>query len=110
MASGGKTAGYLYFNSTDLKLGPWEFAPCSRRQLSDVLPKDGRCEFYGKEHPKGTNVFGADWGENAILVYQGQLLLARQAKAPGIVYALKLKSQEGQQVHVDYVKLNLSTH
>ena len=108
LANGGETAGYLYFNSTDPMLGPWEFAPCSRKQLSEVLPKDGRCEFYGKDHPNGTNVFGTDWDPNALLVYKGQLLLARQAKAPGIVYALKLKSQEGQQVQVDYVKLNLS--
>ena len=105
--SDGGDAGYLYFSATDTKRGEWEFAPCTRQNLIEVRPEDGLCEFYGRAHPKGTNIFGEGWGENAILVNQGQLLLAREANEPGIVYALKIKNRGRQSVQVECLEMSL---
>jgi hypothetical protein len=105
-----KKSGYIYFNSTDVKRGAWEFALCPRGQLNQVLPEDTRREFYGKDHHNGTNAFGEQWRKNSILVYCGELLFARQVKEPKTVYALKLKKQEGSRIQVEYLEMNLTDH
>lgn len=97
--------GYLYFAASDLKCGPWEFARCSRTELSQVEKRDSQCAFYGEGHPQGRIVFGGNWFTNAVRLDEGELLLLRQQDEPQVVYALKLKQQEGLRVAVDYLEL-----
>jgi len=102
-------SGYLYFDATDLKRGAWEFAPCASTQLSQVHEDNARCDFYGHGHPKGTNAFGENWRNRTIIVHKGGLLLLRQANLPQIVYAMKLKNQDGNKLKVDYLEMHLPT-
>jgi len=100
-------SGYLYLNSTDVKRGAWEFAPCQRLELTEVTLADAQGEFYGKGNLNGTNAFGQNWRTNVLVVQLGDLLLARQAKQPKTVYALKVADQKGDKVHVRYLEIKL---
>jgi len=105
----GAESGYLYCSSDDLKQGPWEFAPCSARKLSEVRPTDTRRKFYGGGDTNGANAFGQNWlqQENAIRVHVGDLLFARQANKPAVVYLIRLKSQESMKVQVEYLEMRI---
>jgi hypothetical protein len=101
--------GYLYFwKPEDMNLGVWEFAPSMRKELNDVSLEDVQCEFFGKGSPNGTNVFGAKWQGNAIQVTEGEVVLARLAQKPKIVYALKIQEQNLEKVRVKILEIDHS--
>jgi hypothetical protein len=77
----------------------WEFALSSRARLEDVTREDLRCEFYGMNDPRGTNVFGpryqgvftrTAWEEHAIRVADGQVFFARLVTNRSTMYAIQL--------------------
>ena len=73
----------------------WEFALTSKSHFSEVTREDLRCEFYGMDDPRGTNVFGAAWGGSSILVPEGQVFFARLVSDRSVVYAVRLAKQDG---------------
>lgn len=99
--------GYLYFyDSHQPSLPPvWEFAPCARKELSEVTSEDLRCDYYGAGNLNGTNVFGKRWGKRAITVKAGEIVLARLVKSPGMIYPIKVQEQTGDKVRVEFKEM-----
>jgi len=73
----------------------WEFALTSKRQLSEVTRADLRCEYYGMDDPRGTNVFGEAWHESSIFVPERQVFFARLVSDRSVVYVVRLAKQGG---------------
>jgi hypothetical protein len=73
----------------------WEFALTSKRHLTEVTREDLRCEFYGMDDPRGTNVFGTAWYGSSILVPEGQVFFARLVSDRSVVYVVRLAKQDG---------------
>lgn len=98
------TGGYLCFNT---EAGPWEFALCSKRDLKEVSKKDLQNQFVGeKDLVKGYNVFGRlGYNEDSINVITREIILARLAKKPGMVYALKIRRRENDTVWVSVMEI-----
>ena len=116
-------SGWLYFHQPESNVSHvyiWEFAPCSRLNLSDVTRVDlGRAQFVrAHETNQIQAAFNADfWVETnarlsvgglAIPVREGQIVLARLMSAPQTIYALKFKNQVGANswggIGVDYLQ------
>lgn len=93
-------SGYLYFNEP--LTNTWEFAQCKRRELSEVTQEDVSCDFYGARHPMGSTVFGENWRTNALVVYDGEFVLARLVKNPTVVYELKLRLLDLRNLRIQY--------
>ena len=93
--------GYLYFN---MGVGPWEFAPTSKRDLKKLSKEDLQCEFFGEKDANGPKVFRGQWFTSGIQVSTGQIVLARLAKKPRIVYALKIRRQDSDAVRVSVLE------
>ncbi len=114
-ASSKERNGYIYMRDQRPSGGNrplWEFALSPKRRLSDVTEDDLRGEFYGMGDPRATNVFGAAWERAAILVPEGQIVLARLAADRSTVYVIRLAKQGGTQsgrgtMRVEYV---VATH
>ncbi len=91
--------GYIYMRDEDPHGGNkplWEFALTTKHRLSEVTRDDLRCEFYGMDDPRGTNIFGAAWTDGAaILVPEGQVFFARLVKDRSTIYVIYLAKQGG---------------
>jgi hypothetical protein len=108
-STGGSAGGYLYFwKPEDMDIGVWEFAPSTRKELNDVSLEDVQCEFFGKGNPNGTNVFGAHWQSTAIQINEGEVVLARLAHEPKIIYALKIQEQNLEKVRMYILEIDHS--
>jgi hypothetical protein len=90
--------GYIYMRNQEPSGGNkplWEFALTTKRRLSEVTRDDLRCEFYGMDDPRGTNIFGAAWDSATILVPEGQVFFARLVVDRSVIYVIHLAKQEG---------------
>jgi hypothetical protein len=90
--------GYIYMRNPLPSGGNqplWEFALTPKRRLSEVTREDLRCEYYGMDDPRGTNVFGAAWSGAAILVPEGQVFLGRLVTNRSVIYIIRLGRQRG---------------
>jgi hypothetical protein len=96
---GWSLGGHIYMSNPNSNDPLWEFALSSRKRLRDVTREDLRCEFYGMNDPRGTNVFGprytgpntrTAWEEHAIRVPDGQVFLARLVTNRSTVYVIQL--------------------
>lgn len=73
----------------------WEFALTPKRHLSEITRNDLKCEFYGMNDARGSQVFGAAWNGATILVPEGQVFFARLKSNPSTIYVIKLSKQTG---------------
>lgn len=93
-SAGGAAGGYLY---CDLMSGPqplWQFAPCDKTNLIDVMPQDFLTAFVSKgDKTNGLAAFGTNWLKHGIRVRRGQIILARLVSDPARVYALEIAEQ-----------------
>jgi hypothetical protein len=94
-SSGGYRHGYLYFGARygSGRVPVWEFAPCSKANLSEITSQDLPARFVAhNDKTNGPASFGTNWlwkgGGGAIRVNQGDMILARPAADPASVYAL----------------------
>lgn len=114
--------GWLYFTQPGADDPLWEFAPCSRSNLTGLRPVDFDAEFVQKgDTDKITAAFDAasrlegtarrPLSGRAIPVKEGQVVLARLIDAPRTVYAIKLFDQRGTEdwgsISVEYVEIEL---
>jgi hypothetical protein len=53
--------------------------------------------FTAKNDPRGTNVFGTNWGGSTIIVPEGQIFFARLVTNHSTVYIIRLAKQGGTQ-------------
>ena len=56
---------------------------------------DLRCEFYGMGDPRGSHVFGTNWGGHTILVPEEQVFFARPTTNRSVVCVIQLLKQAG---------------
>jgi hypothetical protein len=91
---GGPNTGWLYFH------GGWAFAPCAETNLLAVtsVPTD----FYNATDSARPSKFGSEAGTNAIHVWAGEVLYARNAEETNCVYILDLARQENNKLTVHY--------
>jgi len=99
---GWSLGGHIYLDAPEpsARNAPrWEIALSGRPRLRDVTREDLRCEFYGVNDPRGTNVFGprdtgptsrTAWEEHAVRVPDGQVLMARLVTNRSTVYVIQL--------------------
>jgi hypothetical protein len=96
---GWSLGGHIYMSNPDSNDPLWEFALSSRKLLKEVTRDDLRCEFYGINDPRGTNVFGPPysgvftgtaWEGHAIRVADDQLFFARLVTDRSMMYAIQL--------------------
>jgi hypothetical protein len=73
----------------------WEVALSPKPRLADVSSADLNTEFYGLNDPRGANVFGTNWNGSALVVPEGQVLIARLATNHSVVYVIRLAKQGG---------------
>ena len=74
----------------------WEVALSNRRDLSEVRTTDLKCEFYGKNDPRGSSVFGTNWGGHSLrCIPEGQVFFARLRTNRSVVYAIQIDQQKG---------------
>jgi hypothetical protein len=97
----------------------WEFAPCSRASLHDLVVEDFDTEFLRYGDPRIESIFGTDLRLKAvgamngrgIMVREGQIVLARLVHPPHLLYAIKLTDQKGTwdrgSIRIEYVEINL---
>jgi hypothetical protein len=92
-----KHSGYIYMRDERPEGGNkplWEFALTTKRQLSEVTPKDFSCPFYGMSDPRGPSEFGDAWANgSAILVPEGQIFFARLVSDRSVIYVIRLAKQ-----------------
>ena len=98
--------GWLYFTDprkTD-NVGVWEFAPSKVEQLKNIRAELAlSAEFCGKGNPRGVRFFGSNWGDNAILVHQGDIVFSRRSDEPHVVYVMEIgRKDENWRVWVKY--------
>jgi len=103
-SSGGNDTSYLYVWGGDSSTPTWEFAPCEQRRLIDVTLEDTRRDFYG-QRSRGFDVFGENWRTNALKVNDSRIYLARLAKAPETVYALKVEQERDWMARIHYLQV-----
>ena len=72
----------------------WEFALSPKKRLADVTREDLRCEYYGLNDPRGSEIFGDKWNGAAINVAVGQIFFARLKNDHSIVYVIQLTKRE----------------
>lgn len=107
LMSTAKKTGWLSFAKPESNDPLWEFGPCSRFDLREVLLRDLQVEFVRKGDTNGIrSLFDADsWLETAlgqtlengraIPVKEGQVILARLIESPNTIYAIRLADQRG---------------
>jgi len=117
--STGQKTGWVYFNKPESNDAIWEFAPCSRTNLHDVVAQDLRVEFIRKGDTRVESLFRprqplgpGSSATTAILVREGDIVLARLIRSPAAVYAVKFTEQGGTQkwgsIRIDYVELKVA--
>jgi hypothetical protein len=82
--------GHIYMEAPDTSTPFWEFALSDRKRLADVTRADLNCEFYGRDDPRGTNVFGKAWAGRTIRVPDGQIFFARPVTNRSTIYIIRL--------------------
>ena len=104
-SAGGAAGGYLYcdlLSSTQLL---WQFAPCDKTNLIDVMPQDFLTTFVSQgDKTNGLAAFGTNWLRHGIRVRQGQIILARLVSDPAQVYALEIAEQNMTNAVVYHLK------
>lgn len=104
-----KRDGYIYMRNPLPSGGNeplWEFALTTKRRLSEVTSDDLKCEYFGMNDPRGTNIFGAAWTGAAILVPEGQLFFGRLVTNRSVTYVIRLAKQRGPDrsaMRIEYV-------
>ena len=109
-----KQSGFLYFwdplspmNDSNV----WSFAACKLSSLADLTANDLKVDFCeAEEVEKGLAAFGTNWVHDrgqvrAVLVRQGQVILARHSKYPTNIYALEMTEQNSGNLRVRYVEV-----
>jgi hypothetical protein len=117
-SGGGSNFGYLSFLTPFLVApGPplplWEFAACSKSNLTQVSSEDFATLFVSmgdrtNRSGVGQAVFGTNWMRNAIRVRQGQVVLARLVRDHNKVYALQFAEQTLTNAEVFYIEAALT--
>jgi len=109
-----KQSGYLYFwnpMSSLKRSNVWSFAACKQSSLGDLTEQDLKADFCeADEMEKGRAAFGTNWVQNgkrgkAILVSEGQVILARHPTNPSKLYALELTEQKRGNLRVRYLEV-----
>lgn len=115
----GRKTGWLYFHKPGSNDPIWEFAPCPRTNLADIIEKDLTVDFIRTGDPRAASLFkpsnpqetGVSREFRAILVSEGLIVLARLSHSPRTVYAIRLAEQRGTyewgSVKVEYVEMDL---
>lgn len=110
--------GWLYFFKPDSNDEMWEFAPCARTSLLDIVDGDLEAEFLRFGDPRHESIFGTDLrlkaigavNGRAILVREGPIVLARLLHPRHLVYAIKLVDQKGAanwgSIGIEYVVID----
>jgi hypothetical protein len=91
-----RRTGYIYLGnveSTEDFPPLWEIALSKTARLAEVSRDDLRCEFYGKNDPRGTSIFGTAWNGPTIVMPEGQVFFARLATNRSTVYVIRLAKQ-----------------
>lgn len=97
--------GYLYSDLLSSSQQLWQFAPCNKTNLSEVMPQDFLTTFVSMgDKTNGPAAFGTNWLKHGIRVRQGQIILARLVSDPAQVYALEITEQEMTKAVVYYFK------
>ena len=94
-STGGTSGGYLY--SWDVRRPwnqVWEFAPCSKVDLSEVEAQDADCNFYHFDSPNRWEVFGWRMKTNSLAVNEGHLVLVRHIGNTNVAYAVQIEEQD----------------
>jgi hypothetical protein len=97
-SSHGEQDGFVYMR--DVQPGGnnqplWEFAPTPKQHFSEITRNDLKCEFYGMNDPRGSQIFGTAWDGSAVLIHEGHMFFARLASNPSTVYVIRLAKQSG---------------
>jgi hypothetical protein len=109
--------GWLYFFKPDSSAEMWEFAPCLRTNLQDLVAGDLKAEYLRYGDQRIETVFGTDLKlktlgamtrPRSIIVREGQIVLARKLEPPHLVYAIKFLEQSGPQTG-NYTDAELSS-
>lgn len=96
---GWSLGGHIYMSNPNSNDALWESALSTRKRLKDVRRDDLVSEFYGKNDPRGTNVFGGRyqgkfvrpaWEEHAIRVADDQVFFARLVTNRSSIYVVQL--------------------
>jgi len=97
-----ETSGYLLFRDHQTQVFQWEVRPTDKTDISLVELEEVQAPFYGRTVPGGETAFGSDWGDDAIRVSVGEIVLARIYNEWDTVYVLKIAAIDGRTVTVDY--------
>ena len=115
-----RKTGWLYFARPKSNDELWEFAPCSRASLQNLVAADFTGEFLRRGDPRIESVFGTHpdfraagvFSGRAIPVREGQIVLARLLHPPHTLYAVKLVDQKGAEnwgsIGIEYVEIDSS--
>ena len=111
-SGGGSNFGYLYFCAPGPPLPLWEFAACSKPNLTRVSPEDLATRFVSfadRTNRTGTGeaIFGTNWVRNGIRVRQGQVVLARLAGDRSKVFVLEFTKQTPTNAEVFYIETSV---
>jgi hypothetical protein len=104
-----KRDGYIYMRNPLPSGGNaplWEFALATKLRLSEVTRDELKCEYYGMDDPRGTNIFGAAWTGAALLVPEGQVFFGRLVTNRSVIYVIRLAKQRGRgrgSMRIEYV-------
>jgi len=112
-SGGGLDFGYLYFCVPGPPLPLWEFAACSKSNLTRLTSKDFATQFVSSSDRTnrsglGQAVFGTNWIRNGIRVRQGQVVMARLVRDHNKVYALQFARQTPTNAVVFYIEAPLT--
>lgn len=104
-SAAGANEGYLYCDLMSSPQPLWQFAPCDKTNLIDVMPQDFLRAFVCKgDKTNGLAAFGTNWLKHAVRVRQGQTILARLVSDPAQVYALQIARQNLTNAVVYYLQ------
>ena len=106
-SSASYNAGYLYFHQPGYlpRRMVWEFAPCARTNLSEIVMTDVPERFHRFDSAEGPHAFGSAWKQESLYVMPGDVVFARLIDQPGTVYAVQVLEQSGslgEQVRVGF--------
>lgn len=85
---------HLLFESASTNAGDaWQFAACTKAAVEGVTIDDVPRKFFGHHNRDGFWEFSERWGENSLLVRQGEVWLARLSNNPTVIHALHLGAE-----------------
>ncbi len=115
-----RKTGWVYFDRPESNDPIWEFAPCIRTNLQEVAAENFPVDFIRKGDPRVGSLFrptspvetGSPSTFRAIMVGEGQIVLARLVGSPSTVYAVKFAEQVGTpkwaSIRIDYLELKVA--